>query len=88
MLRGTKIKLNEEVIWVDIIYELLPVFCFCCGMIGHFEKTCERKMIDFWKNSVCEGQYGEWLKAITYKGERKWDGEKMLKRVSEQKKSG
>lgn len=88
MLRGTKIKLNEEVIWVDFTYELLPAFCFYCGMIGHFEKTCEKIMIDFKKNIVCEGQYGEWLKTITYKGEREYDGEKMLRRVSEQKKSG
>lgn len=65
LLRETKIKLNEEMIWVDFIYELLPMFCFCCGMIGHSEKTCERKIIDFMKNNVCEGQHGEWLKVIT-----------------------
>lgn len=59
LLRGTKIKLGEEVLWVDFAYEMMPTFCLYCGMIGHTEKSCERKMSDAKENMISEGQYGE-----------------------------
>lgn len=70
-LRGTKIKLEGESYWVDFKYEMLPTFYFYCGIIGHSEKSCEMKMEDSRKSQVCEGQYGEWLRASQYKGVRK-----------------
>lgn len=30
LLRGTKIKLGKEMVWVDFRNELLPMFCFYC----------------------------------------------------------
>lgn len=35
MMRGTKLKLDNESVWVDFRYEHLPIFCFYCGVIGH-----------------------------------------------------
>lgn len=36
---------------------------FCCGILGHNERTCERKMNDATTNTLKEEQYGEWLRA-------------------------
>lgn len=35
LLRGTKLKLDQEVLWVEFKYEQLAFFCFYCGLIGH-----------------------------------------------------
>lgn len=34
---------NDEdgVNWVDFRYENLPMFCFCCGLVGHNEDNCQ-----------------------------------------------
>lgn len=48
LLRETKLKLDEELVWVDFRYEQLPAFCFYCGIIGHKEKNC-KKTIGFWR---------------------------------------
>lgn len=70
LLRGTKIKLGRggEVQWVDFTYKMLPTFCFYCGMIGHTEKTCERKKMDARESKISEGHYGGWLRATEAKG--------------------
>lgn len=44
LLRGTKIKLDKKIIWVDFKYEHLPTFCFYCGKTGHLEKGCDKKI--------------------------------------------
>lgn len=67
LIRGTRLKLENEVIWVDLKYEILPTFCFYCGIIGHSEKACETKMDDSRKDQVREGQYGIWLRASQVK---------------------
>ncbi|XP_050207931.1 uncharacterized protein LOC126657306 [Mercurialis annua] len=28
--------------WLNFQYERLPMFCFCCGIIGHWEKFCAK----------------------------------------------
>lgn len=33
VLRVTKLNLGEETIWIDFKYEMLPTFCFYCGVI-------------------------------------------------------
>lgn len=71
LLRGTKIKLENEMEWVDFQYEQLPSFCFYCGILGHQEKDCETKMTDSREDTICEGQYGEWLRASLPRGVRK-----------------
>lgn len=71
LLRGTKIKLDQELVWVDFRYEHLPTFCFYCGKVGHPEKICDQKMRDSQGNCICEDQYGAWLRAIVSKGGRR-----------------
>ncbi|KAL8457437.1 hypothetical protein ACS0TY_035338 [Phlomoides rotata] len=41
LVRGLKIRVNGDDIWVPIKYELLPSYCFYCGVIGHSFKFCE-----------------------------------------------
>lgn len=71
LMRGTNVKLDEEMAWVDLSYEQLPAYCFYCGRIGHQERSCSRKIADSQNNSVKEGQYGECLRVKNFqKGEK------------------
>lgn len=81
LLRGKKLRLEDESLWVDFNYEMLPTFCFYCGLIGHFERVCAGKMTDSREGKVCEGQFGEWLRASEPRGVRMGDalGSKMRK---------
>lgn len=45
-------------------YKNLSFFCFYCGLIGHGERSCEKKMCEAKNGLLCEGQYGEWLGAV------------------------
>lgn len=38
LLMGTRVNLEGEKEWADFKYELLPNFCFYCGLIGHQKK--------------------------------------------------
>lgn len=62
LLRGTKLKLSSEEYWVGFKYEMLPTFCFYCGIIGHQQRKCKTKIRDAVSEEVMEGQYGEWLR--------------------------
>lgn len=62
LLRGTKLMLEDELVWVEFKYEKLLVFCYYCGKIGHQERSCERKVDDARGGKVVEGQYGNWLR--------------------------
>lgn len=73
LLRGTKLKLGTECVWVEFRYEKVPTFCFYCGIIGHSERICLRKVEDAKENKVCEGQYGEWRRAVFLSGGRRGD---------------
>ena len=42
-------------------YEVIPTFCFICGMIGHGEKYCDRIFEMPLENIV--KPYGAWLRA-------------------------
>ena len=58
--RRSKIKGPDgEVVWVAFKYERLINFCFCCGVLGHEAKICEKPR----GTNEQENQYGEWLKA-------------------------
>lgn len=43
LVKGTKLRYNGKMRWVEFKYENLPLFCFYCGMVGHGERLCERK---------------------------------------------
>lgn len=43
LMRGIKMKLDEELFWLDFKYEKLSTFYFYCGIIGHQEKNCGKK---------------------------------------------
>lgn len=71
LMRGTKIKLEEELLWVDFTYEKLPTFYFYCGIIGHQEKNCDTKCEDAEHQTIVEGQYGEWMRVQGVGGKEK-----------------
>ncbi|KAK6154992.1 hypothetical protein DH2020_009240 [Rehmannia glutinosa] len=64
LLRGSKIKLGEEVCWIDFRYENLMSFCFYCGHVGHLERGCQVRKDELKENNFSEGQFGEWLRAV------------------------
>lgn len=71
LLRGTKIRLDDQMVWVDFRYENLPIFYFYCGRIGHSERGCDHKMEDSRRNCINEGQYCSWLRAQQVKEGKK-----------------
>lgn len=77
LMRGTKLKLEKELVWVDFRYEQLPAFYFYYGVIGHQEKSCDRKIIDSNESKVRESQYGEWLRAQVRSGRKGEKGEEI-----------
>lgn len=68
LLRGTKVKLNNETVWVEFRYEQLLTFYFFGGIVGCQERMCERKVRDSTDSNICKGQYGEWMRG-------EWDSE-------------
>lgn len=66
----------EEDIPMQVMYERLPDFCFCCGRIGHQYRECAH----YKSQSKDELAYGPWLKASTIterlkqsRGKDRWD---------------
>ncbi|KAL8493464.1 hypothetical protein ACS0TY_024613 [Phlomoides rotata] len=39
--RGLSIRHEGTKLWIPFTYEGLPAFCFCCGIIGHFYRSCK-----------------------------------------------
>ncbi|KAK7820737.1 hypothetical protein CFP56_038489 [Quercus suber] len=58
-LRG----LEGQRTWVSFKYERLPLFCHCCGLLGHDIRHCATffALKKDRKEGAC--QYGDWLKA-------------------------
>lgn len=81
LMRGTKIKLENGIHWVEFKYEQLSLFCFYCWLIRHQERSCTHKMHDATGGrQINEWQYGEWLRAsIPPGGRRGVIGEKSQK---------
>lgn len=71
LLRGSMIKMGSEKYWLDFRYEQLPVFCFYCGICGHQERACVRKIDDPKKGCILEDQYGDWIRGFVPTGGRR-----------------
>lgn len=60
--RRTKLKKNEDQwCWVNFEYEVVPTFCFICGVIGHSDKFYE-KLFDT-PMELIQRPYGPWIRA-------------------------
>lgn len=48
LMRGVMIDVGDGVeekpMWCPLCYEFLPDFCYICGVIGHTERGCEKKL--------------------------------------------
>ncbi|KAK6125540.1 hypothetical protein DH2020_040719 [Rehmannia glutinosa] len=53
-------KPDGEWIWVNFKYERLPTFCFFCGLLGHSEKFCAKKLFGC-SDRREDRAYGSWL---------------------------
>lgn len=70
LLRGTKLKHKHSEFCDEFRYKNLSIFYFYCGLIGHNEKSYDKRCLDMAQNCVLHSQYGYWLKA----GYRKSEG--------------
>nr|XP_027090415.1 uncharacterized protein LOC113711449 [Coffea arabica] len=61
LLRGTTVKTNGVLKWVNFRYERVPDFCYNCGIVGHSEKKC--KNVVTIRKGQQENQFGPWLRA-------------------------
>lgn len=61
LLRGTTVKLEGKLKWINFKYEKSPDFCYRCGRIGHSEKNCKVSVMT--ETGHLENQYGPWLRA-------------------------
>ncbi|XWS46796.1 hypothetical protein CRYUN_Cryun14cG0099000 [Craigia yunnanensis] len=59
-------KLGGEWAWINFKYEMMPTFCFYCGIIAHSERFCE-KFFDC-KEKQMELPCGTWLRAPNRRG--------------------
>lgn len=52
---------DEDEVELPVLYERLPKFCFCCGLIGHQFKECEA----YKGQSKEKFPYGTYMKALS-----------------------
>ena len=65
--RGRRVVLVEDTkTWVSFKYEKLTNFYYCCGMVSHDEKECEKWLARKGANSHAKQEYGAWLRATPY----------------------
>lgn len=62
-MRGTKLRLDSQSVWVEFKYEKMASFCFYCGRMDHQEKSCSVRTGDARVRKLQLGQYGLWLRA-------------------------
>ncbi|CAA0813200.1 Unknown protein, partial [Striga hermonthica] len=61
--RIANIRLGDQAAKVGFKYEKLLNLCHYCGMIGHLDRTCSKRIEDINNNCLKEGQYGDFMKA-------------------------
>lgn len=48
LMRGVMVDVGvgDEVkpLWCPLCYEFLPEFCYICGIIGHTDRLCDKKL--------------------------------------------
>ena len=65
--RGRRVVLDEETeIWISFKYEKLSNFCYCCGMVTHDERECEKRLAEKEPHCQVQQEYGAWLRAIPF----------------------
>jgi hypothetical protein len=52
------VTVDEKDRWCPVAYEFLPDFCYVCGIIGHIDKSCEKK--------VAKGELPQFDKKLRY----------------------
>lgn len=65
--RGKLVKIEGKQFWVEFKYEILPLFCFHCGVIQHVNRSCVLGRSITNSRSEVQSQYEQWLRttAIT-----------------------
>lgn len=56
---------GKEEIFIILVYERLPKFCFNCGKLGHVVRYCNSHV-----GEISECKFGNWLRALVGFGER------------------
>ncbi|CAA0819412.1 Unknown protein, partial [Striga hermonthica] len=60
--RVSNIRLGEQTAQVGFKYEKLLNLSLYCGMIGHLDRNCSKRITDINNNSLKEGQYDDFMK--------------------------
>lgn len=60
--RWKKVRMSQNS-WsiVKFKYEILPTFCFICGLLGHSDRFCD-KLFQLHEEDVLK-EWGSWLRA-------------------------
>ncbi|CAN6268705.1 unnamed protein product [Urochloa humidicola] len=60
LMRGVMVSPGEGMAdkWCPLVYEFLPDFCYVCGIIGHIDRTCDKKLP--------KGELPQWGKNLRY----------------------
>ncbi|KAL6996908.1 hypothetical protein U1Q18_007033 [Sarracenia purpurea var. burkii] len=53
---------QSKPVWASFRYEKLPLFCYCCGRIGHGDKDCDGKFCEGGGRNLDNPQYGPWMR--------------------------
>ncbi|CAA0835012.1 Unknown protein [Striga hermonthica] len=84
--RCTSIKLGNQKVMVAFRYEKLVNLCYYCGMIGHLDRNCSKRLRYFENNCVVDGQFGDWPKTSeTFAGGRSMQSDSSGEKVDHPK---